>query len=461
MPRVDPFSFTRNGQPWVADQWLAEGGMAAVHRVAGWDGLLLIAVTILAATYAWLAARLLRGGLHWLPTALLLALVLLAGSPQFHVRPLVLTIGLLGVTFAWLVDVDAGRRSCRQLWWFVPLLVFWANVHGGVLAGLGTVGLCAFGWCAAWALGKPSPVHHFRDAIAMLVLTATLPLTLLVNPYGLALPQALWETLAMPLPSLIDEHAPLDFADPFGGATLLLAAMYLIVLLATLPRWPRVAWLLPLVWFLLAIQRVRNAPLFAVTTAVALADLLPQSRAAKWLQHRGMFAPLSPSAPSDWRAAMLPLVVVLAAMTIQAAGVSLPVVGRGWARFDPARWPVDLLPKLAEINDSNPADTRIFNDLDFGGFLMYHAPRLRVFVDDRCSLYGGEFLRAYDHARRDDPAQIDRWQRQYGFRYALVQSGGQFDRHLAAAGQWTLLGRTPVAALYQRTSGSIDTRMLE
>ena len=124
VPRVDPFSFTRADQPWVADQWLAECGMAAVHRVAGWDGLLLIAATILAATYAWLAARLLRGGLHWLPTALLLALALLAGSPQFHVRPLVLTIGLLGATFAVLVDVDAGRRGCRQLWWLVPLFVF-------------------------------------------------------------------------------------------------------------------------------------------------------------------------------------------------------------------------------------------------------------------------------------------------------------------------------------------------
>ena len=128
-------------------------------------------------------------------------------------------------------------------------------------------------------------------------------------------------------------------------------------------------------------------------------------------------------------------------------------MGGDWAQFDPARWPVELLPALDEIGRSHADGTRIFNDLNFGGFLIYHAPRLRVFVDDRCSLYGTEFLLAYDRARREEPDQIDRWQAQYGFDYALVEAGGPFDRRLAGAAPWTLLGRTPAAALYQRRMG--------
>ena len=103
--------------------------------------------------------------------------------------------------------------------------------------------------------------------------------------------------------------------------------------------------------------------------------------------------------------AVLPLLVVVAALVIQVAGLCVPVVGRGWARFDPERWPIELLPQLAEINRSAAEGTPIFNDLDLGGFLIYHAPRLRVFVDDRCALYGADFLEAYDHARRENPAQ--------------------------------------------------------
>ena len=101
---------------------------------------------------------------------------------------------------------------------------------------------------------------------------------------------------------------------------------------------------------------------------------------------------------------------------LQIGGVPVPVVGHGWARFDPDRWPIEFLPALDEINRSSPEGTPIFNDMNFGGFLIYHAPRLRVFVDDRCSLYGTEFLLAFDRARREDPGQIDRWRRQYGFR---------------------------------------------
>ena len=68
-------------------------------------------------------------------------------------------------------------------------------------------------------------------------------------------------------------------------------------------------------------------------------------------------------------------------------------------------------------------------------------------------LYGGDFLLAYDRARREDPAQLDRWQQQYDFRLALVETGTPltpFDRHLQDAAQWTLIRRTPIAALYKR-----------
>jgi hypothetical protein len=449
--RDDPFSFTFAGHAWVADQWLAECGMAIVHRLAGWDGLLLLTAALLAGIYTYIASRLFRAGLHVLPSGVLLAFVLLTGSPQFHVRPLVLTIGLLSLTFAWLTDVEAGRKRVGQLWWLVPLFALWVNVHGGVLAGMGTVGLCVLGWSIARIVGKDSPLHRPRDAVEAALLLLAIVATALLNPYGVALPKEWLQTLLMPLPSIIEEHARLDLADPVGWAALALAAGYLVVLIGAIPQRLRITWLLPLVWFVLALQRVRNAPLFAVVTAIAIADALPYSRVGWWLDRREMLSAPRPSV--GWRPAVLSLVVVVAALAVQLAGISVPVVGREWARFDPTRWPVELLPKLAEINQSDADGARIFNDLSFGGFLIYHAPRLKVFVDDRCSLYGADFLQAYDHARTDAPAQIDGWQRQYGFAYALVQTDGRFDRHLSATDSWTRLGRTPVATLYERRLG--------
>ncbi len=451
--RADPYSFTFAGRPWICDQWLAECIMAAVRRAADWDGLLLLTASLLAAVYTWIGARLLRAGLHWLPVGLLLAWILLLGAPQFHVRPLVATIALLSVAFAWLVDVEAGRKRIGQLWWLVPLFALWANLHPGALGGMGTVALCAVGWCVAGWLGRPSPVRRWTDVVQLGALCAALAAAALINPYGLDMPRQWLQTLAMPLPSLIDEHVPLDWASPNGAATVLLVAGYVAVLGATLPRGPRVAWLLPLVWFVLTVQRVRNGSLFGVTAAIALADMLPCSRVGRWLERRAMLGP--PRSAAGWPAAMLPLVLVGAAAAVQCAGVRIPLVGRGWAQFDAARWPVALLPQLDAIHRQSEDGTPIFNDLNFGGFLIDHAPRLRVFVDDRCALYGGEFLTRYDLARREDPAQIERWRRQYGFRFALVESGGRFDRYLAGSEAWRLVARTPPAALYQSRMGDV------
>lgn len=263
----------------------------------------------------------------------------------------------------------------------------------------------------------------------------------------------------MPLPSLLQEHGRLSLAEPFGWATLALGAFYAAVLVGVFPKRPRVCWLVPLVWLALAVARARNAPLFGVTAALALADMLPHSRVGRWLERRGWMRLASSSSPQclasrQWRPVRLlpPVLIVVAVAAIQMSGARLPVVGRGWARFDAATWPVELLPKLDEINRVGPSGTRVFNDLNFGGFIIHHEPRLRVFIDDRCSLYGSEFLQSYEHARRDDPAAIEWWRRKYGFRYALVRSGGPFDEYLASDAAWALVARSTPAALYERRS---------
>jgi hypothetical protein len=468
--RKDPYSFTFAGKAWVAHQWLAECGMAALHDLAGWDGLLLATVTLLAGVYAWIAARLLRGGVHAGLTVLLVVMAMMLGAPQFHVRPLVVTVVLLAVTFAWLVDVEAGSRRLRQLWWLVPLFVLWTNVHGGILAGLGTAAVCLGGWCVAAVVdalrnrnaadeNSRGPTARgatrnalFESAALLLALIATT----MVNPYGWALPQEWLDTLTMPLSDLIEEHTRLDLTEPIAWVTLALGAFYLVTLIGLWPRRPRVTWLVPLVWFVLAILRVRNASLFGVTAMIALADMLPYSRVGEWLRQRGWLVRPSPASllpkgagRSSAVAIVAPVVVVAAALALQIGGIRVPVVGSGWARFDSARWPIELLPKLREIDRSSAEGTRIFNDMNFGGFLIYHTPRLRIFVDDRCPLYGTEFLRACKRARCEDPAQIDRWQRQYGFRYALVEAGGKSDGFLRDSREWILVDRSPAAALYR------------
>ena len=219
----------------------------------------------------------------------------------------------------------------------------------------------------------------------------------------------------------------------------------------------RVTWLVPLFWLVLAFTRIRHGPLFAITALVALADLFPQSGWAARLVRAGSDLyrpppdPVPQSAGLDWRPALIPVVLVLTSMVLQLAGARTPVLGRGWAALDRRYWPVDLLPELRAYERAHPTGTPIFNEMLFGGFLIYHTPGLRVFIDDRCELYGDAGLLAYAEALERDPAEVDRWAHEYGFELALTQTGSGFDRYLRRP-VWTLVRETASAALHKRTA---------
>jgi hypothetical protein len=157
----------------------------------------------------------------------------------------------------------------------------------------------------------------------------------------------------------------------------------------------------------------------------------------------------SPASFDPWPA-LIPIALVLGALGLQMGGVRVPVLGRGWARPDPAVCPVDLLPELKAYDRSVPDGTPIFNEMVFGGFLIYHTPGLRVFIDDRCELYGDEGLLCYANALEHEPAQIDRWAARYGFQLALTQTGSGFDCYLRTAPGWTLVRATSPASLYRQ-----------
>lgn len=445
----DVYSYTRSGQEWVPHQWLGEVVMAWLQRVDGYSTLLLAAVTVLAGLYTWIAGRLIRVGVHWSVAAALMVLTIAASSSNFHIRPHIASFVLLGITQAWLCDVEAGRKPLLALAWLVPLYVLWSNLHGGVLGGIATLGLTMAGWTVYRLAGQPSPIQDGRRFVLAAAIGLACIASMLVNPYGL---DTVREWLALmgsdALSRLIVEHGPLDPFKPDGALVLLLGLVYLVVLAGTWPRWPRVTWLLPLVWLYLATTRIRHAPLFAVMAMVTLADLFPQTRWAAWLARTrpDMYQPPGEPARCDWRAAVLPACAVLLALLLQATRVPAPVVGHDWARLDTALWPVELEPVLRQHQGKG---TPIFNQYAYGPFLMRSAPGFRVFVDDRCELYGPQWLEDLIRANRDDTAgYLERMQHDNGpFHYALVRADSGFALYFQAAG-WRELGRTSTAVFF-------------
>jgi len=464
--RTDPYTFTCPAFPddrwWVPYQWLGEVGMSIAHRVGGFDTELLGAVTIIAITFAFLSGGLLRTGLHPAAVGTLIALSLAAAGSHFHVRPHLVTTMGMAFTAAFLTDCDAGRFRLNRLFWLVPFFVVWVNVHGGYLGGFGTVVIAATGWVVFWWLGRPSPVQSWRDVGLLALLVGCCGSAALVNPYGTDMLKVWRVIMGEPiLRKIIQEHSAFDIHAVYAMPLMCFAAVYLFVLVGARWREVRVSWLLPLVWMLQTIDRCRHGTLFVAVGLVAIAAIWPHTRWAAWLakSRPDFYEPDAPRVSRPWWASVwLPALVVLISLGLQAGGVRVPVIGAGWAEHDPEQWPVDVLDAI-KANEPRPGDphNKVFNDYVDGAFFIYHAPGYKVFVDDRCEVFGGAWL--LDLVKTGSPdtspevraAAIARWQETYGrFDFALTRTKSPFEEYFKAAPEWECVKRTDTAAFYRR-----------
>jgi hypothetical protein len=438
---TDRFTEPFDGQPWRPQQWLAEIGMALLYRAGGWDAQLLAFATLLAGVYSWAIARLREAGVPLVFAILAAAAVWFGAFFHAFVRPHMVTILLTAWVLARLIDFDRGRVGLKGLAWFIPVNILWTNIHGGVLGGLMMLALCGAGWLIALAVGRSSPLKSWRDAgffCALCLLAAAAPV---VNPYGTGM-FAIWSKIvgSSAMKQYVVEHQPLDWRDGAGQWVIAVSLAYLLFLAVAVVRTRnvRVVWLMPVLWFALSSTGIRQGPLAMATALVALADVWPRALPG-----------LTVVAPAAYgrRWLIVPLLVVLAAFVVRPWGW----IG-GIAKHDDNVWPVSLLPDLERAAANVPAGSAIYNDTYFGGFLIWHAPAVKIFMDDRFELCGDDWLRAYCTG---GPAEFDAWDRQYGFRLALLQSNAgersALDIHLTNhPARWRLVARHPKAALFEK-----------
>jgi hypothetical protein len=168
--REDPFTFTAFGDPWLNQQWGAGVLFAAVHGPAGWGGLVVLRVVLVAASVGFVALAACR----WLAprSAALLALAgFVVGIASLGLRAQLFGI----VLFAAVLAILAWRDRRPRMVWLIPLLVLaWANLHGSFFLGPAAVAI---------ALLEDLPARRAaaRGLFAVLVLSIA---ATCVTPFG-------------------------------------------------------------------------------------------------------------------------------------------------------------------------------------------------------------------------------------------------------------------------------------
>jgi hypothetical protein len=505
IPQTDPFSYTFEGQRWVPQQWGAEVLMALAHRAGGLDAMLLGFAAGVALLYTLIFRRCVQGGMGPMLAGAVVGGVLFVGAFHYFVRPHMFTIGFLGWTMMCVIDFERGRASAWRLAGLIPLYVLWVNLHGGVLGGTMTLGLAVAGWgvlfllrkrtedrgqktednrqqegassspssvlCPVSSCGTSGPIQSWRTLGLLVGIVAACGLTPFVNPHGMEMIR-IWQRIVASkvLPEVVNEHMPLDPASPLGLTVIALGLFYIVMLAGTLPKLPRVSWLIPLVWFALSFKGIRQGPLFAVCAGVAIADLWKHTLWHRLLVKHGDGSTawnaddaneVARRARPVWAALLVPALLVCVSFKLQAHQVGVPVIGGGWARLDPDFIPSDMTKEVAEYARSVPPGTPIFNDANLGGYLIYHAPNLKIFMDDRCELYGDDWIKDYSDAMGLPPERLgpvfETWAMHYKFERAIVmtnppeQEKPPIERYLSGAKEtWREVARGKRAVMYAR-----------
>jgi hypothetical protein len=359
IPRVDLFSFTAQGHPWIAQEWLSQLTIYGAYRLGGYTGLMLWLV---------LLSSLLMIGAYALGT-------LYAGSCKLGfvagmVTWLFSTVGLairphmIGylLLICELLIVYLGRWRDRR--WFLalpPLFALWINCHSSFMFGLVVLAIVLACSYFDFGLGLLIGDGWRKEERNMLAAAFALSVAaLFVNPIG---PKLIWYPFDVMLNQPLNVRTISEWQQPSfesGRGLALLAIAGLILLVPLLRRSPLILQelMLAAVGFGFAVRHERMTFVFGILVAPILCRLL----AGNWDRYRREQDSVLPNAS----------IVILAFPNSRMLAQQVEKAN-----------PVEAVNFIKRSGLSG----RMLNEYVYGGYLIWAMPEKRVFIDGRADVY--------------------------------------------------------------------------
>jgi hypothetical protein len=427
IPAVELFSFTAQGRPWVAHEWLSELSLFAAYRVGGYPGLVLwIAVLgslIYLAVYllCWRTSRnalvSLRGGV----------IAFCFGSVGLGPRPLL--VGHLFLVAEILVLELARTRRARWLWLLPPMFAVWINCHGSYVFGLAVAAVyfvccffkSGFGWFVKEDYGP-----DFRRTLGFALAACTAAVFL--NPLGPRLVFYPFDVLLFQKTNIssVEEWFPPSLRE--ANTYVMLAVMGGVLLLAANRRLSLRQIAFVCLASVLALQHRRMLFLFGLLTAPVLSNY-------GW--------------GSEGKRAN-PLANAFVICGCLAAMVWFFPNGKNLETQVESRSPVAAVRYIRQAHLAGP----MLNEYRFGGYLIWALPENKVFVDGRADVF--EWTGVLDDYVRwatlaDDPkALLDK----YGISFCVLYRGSPAARVIPYLPGWKKVYEDALAVIFVRESAS-------
>lgn len=424
IPTVDSWTFTVAGQPWFDQQWGAQVVLSLVERLGGWAGLAIFRAALVGAIVGGLLVIARRRGLASRTAALVVLAAFIVMSPALALRP-----QLLGMAcFVLLLIVLTYRRDRpTYLWFAVPIVIAWANLHGSFFLGPLALGL-------AWL----EDVHdRVPGARRTLLVTLASVIAACLTPFG----PAVWAYAAglssnSGVTARVSEWQPTSLRTG-PGALFFVSVLAVGALLARRGRetqWTTLVWLGT--FLAIGAYAERGVAWWPMAAFVAVTDLIPAA---------------GPSTRADSPTVRRLNTLVAGAIIVVGIALLPP-----WRPIDPhtgapAFLLADAPPGITRMlrETVRPGD-RILNAQSWGSWFEYVFPEATVAIDSRIEIFPAKVWDEYEAVMAGTDGwseRLDSWDAGFfviegsgiAIRDRLVQTGW---RVLFVDGDGIVLGRS-------------------
>ena len=378
VPSHDIFSFITPPLPWFAHEWLSEVVMAWLHQIGGLTTVVIFFSLAIAFAYFLLFKSAQSLNCNLLLALVVVSLAALSSALHWLARPHIFSLIL---TVVWYRILDDYQYKDRHRLFYLPaLMLLWVNLHGGFILGLLLLGIYLGGNAVGSLFSKDGERKSAREKCRKLAVAAAACLLVsLLNPRGYSI--LLFPFRMVSNKFLMDnviEFLPPSFHDPLPYKYLLLLAVGVLSLARSIGL---IELMLVLLFTYMSLYSARYIPLFAVVmTPILLRGSQTilgglDHRVVKFFQKRSDNLAL---VDGTAKGHLWPIVSV-------AVVCALALTGKIEFKFDATKNPVAAV----EFLKREPLSGRMFNDDEFGDYLIYAAwPQYKVFFDGRSDMYG-------------------------------------------------------------------------
>jgi hypothetical protein len=442
VPLTDTFSFRTAGFPAIPHEWLSQALFSLANDLLGLSGVVLFTALIVTITWAIVFGEASRRTNHLFITLMVTAIGI--GSSMLHVlpRPHIFTYLF---TALWIVVLEQLHQDKPQLWWLLPVvMLFWVNLHGMFVLGVILWGIYLLGNL----LENPSRNWLTQPITRSMLLGGILSLlATFISPSG----TYIWESIISLgsnsyITSRIPEYQTANFHMPETWPFILLL---LLTMLGFARNGNKTTWtyiLLSTSFAALAIYSGRMIPIFALITVPIVSKLLGDWENMDFPNSRFLAVEKNFSNMNSSSNGLVWLIVIFLIVVLQLkSGKTIDPQGRG-NHFDSAFFPVKAVTWL----NSHPQKGHMFNEFDWGGYLLLHlVPSQQIFMDGHTHIYGEALTREYETVitmGKDWQQIFDRYQVQW----AIVRVNSPIAQELENNG-WKILYQDNTAIILHRS----------